>query len=99
MKKVTSMKWENNELVIILSQRKGKLLADQICIFCKQKLPKESTIKSFGTVDRKTGLKERWYTCEEHENIFNYNSVEDCPEYLQRYLLENRLANEVWFKE
>ena len=70
-----------------------------MCFFCKQTIFVGDYCYSFGVVDRMHNRRERWYTCEEHSHIFDYSSVEDCTEYHQRFLYENRLTNEVWYLE
>lgn len=93
------MRWEENELVVILSTRINKITVEHQCIVCKIDLPVKTRCHNFGIVDRKHGKLERWYTCDEHSHVFNYNSVEDCPEWLQRFLFDNRLTREIWFME
>ena len=93
------MRWEENELVIILSIRKTKPRVEHQCIICQIDLPIGETCYSFGAADRKHQRVERWYSCIEHSTIFNFDSVEDCPEWVQRFLFDNRLTREVWYIE
>ena len=65
------MKWENNQLRVILSTRIGLLKIEQQCAVCSMTLHKGDKHRSFSIVDRMMGTIERWYTCEEHTNIFN----------------------------
>lgn len=92
--------WEERELVIVVSTRRHvKARTEHECVFCKRTIYPGDYCYSFGVVDRKHDSRERRYTCEEHSYIFDYSSVEDCPEEHQRFLLENRLTNEVWYIE
>jgi len=93
------MKWEESELRVVLSRRRSKLNTVQECKVCHAQLDKGTHVTSFSVVDRKSGTLERWYMCEDHEYMLNYNSVEDCEVYLQQYLLDSRFTNEVWFEE
>ena len=94
------MRWEANELVIVWSvRRKLKARVSQECVVCKQEILKGERCSSFGVVDRNHKTRERWYTCVEHSHVFDFSSVEDCPEWQQRFLYDNRIASEVWFPE
>jgi len=93
------MQWEDRELRMVVSTRRRiKAKTDHECVFCKQLISVGEYCYSFGVVDRMHDRRERWYTCTDHSYVFDYDSVEDCEEYHQRFLRENRLTNEIWFE-
>ncbi len=94
------MKWEERELIIILSSRlKHRIKTQQQCEICKLDLSPGDVCASFGMSDRKYETRRRIYTCLDHREIFNYDSIEDLEEWQQAYLYENRYAREVWYQE
>lgn len=94
------MKWEERELVIILSIRpKHRIRSHQECHICKTELLPGDECFSFTIADRKYEEKKRIYTCLDHSHVFNYSSIEDLEIWQQEFLLENRFTNEVWYQE
>ncbi len=90
------MRWEDNELIIILSVRHSRLTVDQSCHLCQGEMEKGDQYISVGIVDRLNGTKERWNLCLGCGEFFQFPSVEDAPPYAQEFLFENRMASEIW---
>lgn len=90
------MKWEERELIIILSVRRSTPKADCRCGICNGEVFLGEEALSVGLVDRMESKKARWIVCSLCEEIFTHPSAEDSPPHIQRYLYENRFSREIW---
>lgn len=93
------MTWEKGEMRVVLSIRTSRARTDKDCAICGMEIPKGWKHTSVGILDRMEGTRERWYCCQECGQVFEYGSAENAPEYVQRYLLENRFTDEVWIND
>lgn len=96
---VQNMKWEDSELVILLSTQRVRPVLNRFCIICSCCIPIGAECVTIGIVDRKENNKDRWWCCLDCGSVFEYGSVEDSPEWVQRFLWDNRLTREVWYED
>ena len=91
------MRWEKNELRVVLETDFRKPVTDRECELCGATLPAGEAACSIGIVDRMIGRRYRWYLCEGCEHFFN-RAAEDSEPHVQQYLSDARFAEEVWIR-
>ena len=91
------MRWEKNQLRVVLELDYRRIVADRECELCGVPLLAGTTHCSIGVIDRQIQKKYRWYLCEGCEHFFN-RAVEDSEPHVQQYLSDARFAEEVWIR-
>ena len=93
------MMWEKREMIVILSKSRVAISKNRNCFLCETELKKGKKYLSINQVDRLYESKETIYLCNCCESYYAYESVEDAPHHVQKYLFDNRYAYEVWYQE
>ncbi len=92
------MRWEDAELIIILSKDRCRLKVGRSCQVCGWDIEAGEKVLSLGVIDRLERCKARWFICSACEDLFLYSSMEDAPGYVQEWHEGQRLVNEIWRK-
>lgn len=90
------MRWEENELIIVLSTERYRTKEKRFCRVCGSEIPAGVKTLSIGIADRMERKAERWHVCDLCEHLFEYPSAEDAPAHVQEWLFDNRFSREIW---